>query len=521
MELGVGGSNPPCCTKTMVKEKKLKPELASGFTDRKGNELILKDRLIEIIKRNFQLYGFEPLETPGFEISENIGKFLPDEGRPMSGVFGFKDEKDWISLRYDLTAPLARYVAKNFDKLSKPFKRYQVGSVWRNEKPGPGRFREFTQIDADIVGTKNILADAEMCFLLADTLEQCGLEKNEYKIKVSNRKLFFGILEYLKISDGKKKLGVLRAIDKYDRLGPKGVEALLGKGRKDESGDFTKGVGLNKKEIEFITEFLDIADQEFFRNPSFANYEGISSTFKKAEEEIKNFFALTRSSKFRDKIVFSPSLVRGIEYYTGTIFEANLLFKVKNNKGDEVEFGSVAGGGRYDDLVSRFTNNSSPATGISIGLDRLLVGIQQRESFVSGVSTKLIEREDSIGPVVICTFEKQPFLATAKEETQGKEISSPYYNLLSMLRLAGINSEIYCGDGNLKAQIKYADKRNSPAVILYGEDEIKSGTITIKNLRLGKKVSAQAITREDWTSNKKAQITVREEDLVNEIKKLL
>ena len=280
-------------------------------------------------------------------------------------------------------------------------------------------------------------------------------------------------------------------------------------------------MGLNKKEIDFITEFLDIADQEFFRNLSFANYEGISSTFKKAEEEIKNFFSLTRLSKFRDKIVFSPSLVRGIEYYTGTIFEANLLFKVKNNKGDEVEFGSVAGGGRYDDLVSRFTNNSSPATGISIGLDRLLVGIQQKESFVGGVSKKLIEREDSIGPVVICTFEKQPFLATSKEETQEKEISSPYYNLLSMLRLAGINSEIYCGDGNLKAQIKYADKRNSPAVILYGEDEIKSGTITIKNLRLGKEVSAQTITREDWTSNKKAQIIVREEDLVNEIKKLL
>ena len=158
----------------MSKQKKLKPELASGFRDRKGNELILKDRLIEIIKRNFQLFGFEPLETPGFELSENIGKFLPDEDRPMAGVFGFKDEKDWISLRYDLTAPLARYVSENFDNLSKPFKRYQVGSVWRNEKPGPGRYREFTQIDADIVGTKSVSADADMCVLLVDTLNKCG-----------------------------------------------------------------------------------------------------------------------------------------------------------------------------------------------------------------------------------------------------------------------------------------------------------------------------------------------------------
>ena len=219
MELGVGGSNPPCCTKIMSKEKKLKPELASGFIDRKGNELILKDRLIEIIKRNFQLYGFEPLETPGFEISENIGQFLPDEDRPMSGVFGFKDDKDWISLRYDLTAPLARYVGANFNNLSKPFKRYQVGTVWRNEKPGPGRFREFTQVDADIVGTKNILADAEVCILLADTLAKCGLNKSDFIIRVNNRKCLTGIFEWLKITDEKQIVNTIRAIDKMDRLG--------------------------------------------------------------------------------------------------------------------------------------------------------------------------------------------------------------------------------------------------------------------------------------------------------------
>ena len=239
MELGVGGSNPPCCTKIMSKEKKLKPELASGFIDRKGNELILKDRLIEIIKRNFQLYGFEPLETPGFEISENIGKFLPDEDRPMSGVFGFKDDKNWISLRYDLTAPLARYFAANENLISKPFKRYQVGTVWRNEKPGPGRFKEFTQIDADIVGTKNILADADMCILLADTLNKCGLDKNEFIIRVSNRKCFFGILNWLGISSERQRIATTRAVDKYDRIGIEGVASLLGKGRKDKSGDFT------------------------------------------------------------------------------------------------------------------------------------------------------------------------------------------------------------------------------------------------------------------------------------------
>ena len=515
MELGVGGSNPPCCTIKMVKEKKLKPELASGFIDRKGNELILKDRLIEIIKRNFQLYGFEPLETPGFEISENIGKFLPDEDRPMSGVFGFKDDKDWLSLRYDLTAPLARYVAANFDTLSKPFKRYQLGTVWRNEKPGPGRFKEFTQIDADIVGTRNPLADAEMCILLADTLNKCGLDKKDFVIKASNRKCFFGILDWLKISDERQKIGTIRAVDKIDRLGIKGVESLLGKGRKDKSGDFTKGVGLKQKQIEKILEYIKyvyVDEMDFFRNAPPVEYDGISSIYDEGNKELTNFFDIARASEFKEQIIYSPSLVRGIEYYTGTIFEANLLFKVKNQKEQKIEFGSVGGGGRYDDLVSRFTNNTVPATGVSIGLDRLLVGIQQANTFWK--NNKEIE---NIGPVVICLFDMEPFLAKAGK----KEKTAPYYNLLKTLRSAGIKSEIYSGEGSIKAQMKYADKRNSPAVILYGENEAKSGTITIKNLRAGKESSKEIKTREDWKSNKSAQVTVKLENLIDEIKKIL
>ena len=475
----------------MSKQKKLKAKLASGFRDRKGNELILKDRLIETIKRNFQLYGFEPLETPGFEVSENIGKFLPDEDRPMAGAFVFKDEKDWISLRYDLTAPLTRYVSENFDNLSKPFKRYQVGSVWRNEKPGPGRYREFTQIDADIVGTKNVSADADMCVLLADTLNKCGLDKNEYLIKASNRKLIQGLLEELKVMNDSKKLMVIRAADKLDRVDITGVKALLGKGRKDKSGDFTKGAGLTENQSEEIINFLKI--------DSFSKLGNLSSnpTFKEGINELSEIFELTKLSQFSDRIKFSPSVVRGIEYYTGAIFEANLLFKVKNKIGEEVEFGSVGGGGRYDDLVARFTKSAYPATGVSIGLDRLLYAIDQKK----------IEKVKNNNPVVICVFDKKKI---------------PRYNkLLTLLRSSNINSEIYCGDGSLKAQMKYADKRNAPAVILYGDNEIKSGTVTIKNLKLGKEVSVDVKTREDWTSSKTAQITTKVENLVNEIKKLL
>ena len=475
----------------MSKQKKLKPELASGFRDRKGNELILKDRLIEIIKRNFQLFGFEPLETPGFEFSKNIGKFLPDEDRTMAGVFGFKDEKAWISLRYDLTAPLARYVSENFDNLSKPFKRYQVGSVWRNEKPGPGRYREFTQIDADIVGAKNVSADADMCVLLADTLNKCGLNKEEYLIKVSNRKLIQGILEELKIKNNSKKLRVIRAADKLDRVGITGVKNLLGKGRKDKSGDFTKGAGLTESQSEKIINFLKIDSFSKLGNLSW------NLTFKEGMNELNEIFELTKLNKFTDRIIFSPGVVRGIEYYTGAIFEANLLFKVKNKKGEEVEFGSVGGGGRYDDLVARFIQSTYPATGISIGIDRLLYAIDQKK----------IMKFKNNNPVVICVFDKKQM--------------SQYNKLLTILRSSNINSEIYCGDGSLKAQMKYADKRNAPAAILYGDNEIKSGTVTIKNLKLGKESSAEVKTREDWTSSKTAQTTAKIENLVNEIQKLL
>ena len=476
----------------MSKQKKLKPELASGFRDRKGNELILKDRLIEIIKRNFQLYGFEPLETPGFEISENIGKFLPDEDRPMSGVFAFKDEKDWISLRYDLTAPLARYVSKNFDSLSKPFKRYQVGTVWRNEKPGPGRFREFTQIDADIVGTKNSLADAEMCILLADTLNKCGLNKNEYLIKISNRKLIEGLLEELKIIKESKKLTAIRTVDKLDRVGIKGVEALLGKGRRDKSGDFTKGAELSENQIKKIIYFLKIKDMR--QVYSFSK----NDKFQKGAMEINEIISIcAKANQFSDQIKFSPSVVRGIEYYTGAIFEANLLFKVKNNKDEEIKFGSVGGGGRYDNLIERFTGFTYPATGVSIGIDRLSYAMSQKKEFKNN------------NPVVICYLGDTLIFKKA------------FNKCLEVLRKSKINSEIYSGDGDLSTQLKYANKRNAPAAIILGDDEIASETATIKNLKLGKEKSKDLKTREEWRSSKPAQITVKLENLVDEIKKII
>ena len=242
----------------MEKEKKLKPskELPSGFEDREEKELLIRDFVISNIKEVMIKYGFQYLETPSFEYTESIGKFLPDKDRPGEGVFSFKDENKWLSLRYDLTAPLARYVAKNFNEISKPFKRYQLGTVWRNEKPGPGRYREFLQFDADYVGTKNLQADAELCILMSEILERCGLDKADYTLKISSRKFTDKLFEKLNIKSKEQTSITLRALDKIDRLGWNEVQKLLGEGRKDKSGDFTKGANLNNEQIKTIENAL-------------------------------------------------------------------------------------------------------------------------------------------------------------------------------------------------------------------------------------------------------------------------
>ena len=460
MDLGVGGSNPPCCTKKMVKDKKTKPskELPLGFVDRKEKELLIRDFVISNIKEVMIKYGFQYLETPSFEYTDSIGKFLPDKERPDSGVFSFKDENKWISLRYDLTAPLARYVAKNYLEIPKPFKRYQLGSVWRNEKPGPGRFREFLQFDADYVGTKNLQADAELCVLISEILEKCGLDKKDYTVKISSRKLTDKLFEKLKITSKDQVSTTLRALDKIDRLGWEEAKKLLGEGRKDKSGDYTKGAKLSNDQIKKIETTLQgkIPDSE----------------------DISEILEIFKAYNFKN-YKFDPSVIRGLEYYTGPIFEVNLNFEIKNSKGQTIQFGSIGGRGRYDSLVSNFGNLDCPATGISIGLDRLVFALMQKKNF----------KIKSTRPVIICVFDKDKI----------KE----YVGILNELRALNISSEIYPGEGKLKKQMEYANKLGSPAVILYGDNEIKLGKVTLKNLKSGNESS------------------VKIEEIANEIKKLL
>ena len=444
----------------MKKEKNNKPpkELPLGFVDRQEKELLVRDFIISNIKEVMIKYGFQYLETPSFEYSESIGKFLPDKDRPDEGVFSFQDENKWLSLRYDLTAPLARYVAKNYLEIQKPFKRYQLGTVWRNEKPGPGRFREFLQFDADFVGTKSLQADVELCVMISEILEKCGLSKEEYIVKISSRKITEELFKRINIDNNDQKLTALRALDKLDRLGWEGVNQLLGDGRKDKSGDFTKGANLSSSNIEAIENELKKKSPE--------------------TEDLQEIIKLFKDYNFNN-FEFDPSIIRGLEYYTGPIFEVNLKFDVKNNKGQIIQFGSIGGGGRYDNLVNNFGNFEAPATGISIGLDRLVYALMQKKEFKVKQSK----------PVVICIFDKN----SMKE----------YIGLQTLLRNAGISTEIYPGESKLKKQMEYANKIKSPAVILYGEDEIKSSKPTLRNLSTGKEKSIEI------------------KELVNEIKKII
>ena len=377
------------------KQSKPKARLPRGFRDRGAAEIMAEQTMLATIRAVYESYGFEPLETPAFEYTDALGKFLPDVDRPNAGVFSLKDDDDqWMSLRYDLTAPLARHVAANFQHLAKPFRRYQTGSVWRNEKPGPGRYREFTQFDADTVGSASASADAELLMMVSDALEALGLKRGDYIVKLNNRKLLDGVLEASGVAlDDREKRGiVLRAIDKIDRLGVEGVQALLGEGRKDDSGDFTKGAGLSVEQAHRILAFVapDAKDEEEHLQ-QIGTLISTSAIGAAGLQELEQIVKLLSACGYGpDRIIFDTGVVRGLDYYTGAVFEAQLTFPVQNEDGEEVVFGSVAGGGRYDDLVARFTGQTVPATGISIGVSRLMSALASRGALKSALSPLVV-----------------------------------------------------------------------------------------------------------------------------------
>ncbi|MHC6157308.1 histidine--tRNA ligase [Bradyrhizobium elkanii] len=483
------------------KPQKLKARLPRGLEDRGPAAINATRAMVEKIRAVYELYGFEPVETPAMEYTDALGKFLPDQDRPNEGVFSFQDDDEqWISLRYDLTAPLARYVAENFDALPKPYRSYRFGYVFRNEKPGPGRFRQFMQFDADTVGSATPAADAEICMMAADTMEALGIPRGSYVVKVNNRKVLDGVLESIGLRDDfSRKLIVLRAIDKFDRLGPEGVRALLGEGRKDESGDFTKGAGLTADAAERVLN--STCPQEGTNAEVIANLRKLSDTAIGGEgiSELEAISNLVTTSGYEGRIRIDPTVVRGLEYYTGPVYEVELLLDTKDEKGRPVRFGSVGGGGRYDGLVSRFRGEPVPATGFSIGVSRLQAALTMLGQ---------LDTQAEFGPVVVTVFDRDRV--------------ADYQKMVAQLRQAGIRAELYLGNPkNMGNQLKYADRRNSPCVIIQGSDEKARGEVQIKDLIEGAKAAAAIASNQEWRETRPAQFSCAEADLVARVCEVL
>lgn len=489
----------------MSKADKLKARLPRGFADRAPEDIAATEKMLAAIRETYELYGFEAVETPFIEYTDALGKFLPDQDRPNEGVFSFQDDDEqWLSLRYDLTAPLARHVAENFDILSKPYRSYRNGWVFRNEKPGPGRFRQFMQFDADTVGAASVAADAEICMMAADTLERVGISRSDYLVRVNNRKVLDGVLEVIGLGGEDKaatRLTVLRAIDKLDRLGSDGVRLLLGPGRKDESGDFTKGAGLEGPAIDKVLAFT--AAKGATTAETVANLRAVITGSARGEEgvsELAEIGNLIDAAGYQDRVTIDPSVVRGLEYYTGPVYEAELTFTVTNDDGQPVRFGSVAGGGRYDGLVGRFRSEPVPATGFSIGVSRLFSALQ-------AIGSPLVSGMRKTGPVVVLVMDKD-------------QVAS-YQRMVSTLRQAGIRAEFYLGSSGMKAQMKYADKRASPCVIIQGSDERANGEVQIKDLIEGAKAAESLATNEEWKAARPAQFSVPEDRIVEAVREVL
>jgi histidyl-tRNA synthetase len=496
------------------KSNKVKARLPRGLVDRTPSDLASTRAMLEKIRAVYELYGFDPVETPAIEYTDALGKFLPDLDRPNEGVFSFQDDDEqWLSLRYDLTAPLARYVAENFDALPKPYRSYREGFVFRNEKPGPGRFRQFMQFDADTVGSASMAADAEICMMAADTMEALGIPRGSYVVKVSNRKLLDGLLESIGLGgdeNATKRLTVLRAIDKFDRLGEQGVRLLLGEGRKDESGDFTKGAGLEAWQRDMIFSTSLTSDDEglgltgqTIALPDGRNVDDASATYREGRLELHKIQNLVRDAGYKiDRIRIDPSVVRGLEYYTGPVYEVELLLETKDEKGRPVRFGSVGGGGRYDGLVSRFRGEPVPATGFSIGVSRLAAAL----ALVNKADT-----QPGFGPVVVTVFDSDRI--------------ADYQRMVAELRAANIRAELYLGSGKFNPQMKYADKRNAPCVVIQGSDEKNDPAgeqVVVKDLVLGAQLSKMEKGRDEYLQKQAdAQRKVPRGDLVKTVQEIL
>lgn len=507
------------------------PRKIKGFRDL-GPELNqLKWQIVTEAAKVYRTYGFEHWDTPILEYADCLGKYLPDSDSVAEGVYSFQNpekepvlqadgkelrdewdhvvmENQFVTLRYDLTAPLARLYAERLwlrhlkDPIQETktpyFRRYQFGSVFRYEaKLDPGRFREFWQADFDSVGTAEPASDAETCMVLADAMEAVGLKRGSYIVHVNNRKILKGFLSSLSISSEEMEQAILRVIDKADKIGIEGIEGELGRGRTDQSGAQIPGLQLAPNIIKSILGFLEKFSNEGKRQDVLVNLDRMNDMGPTAREGIDELQKidqiLTRLNFNEERVIFNPTLVRGMAYYTGPVFEVQSLQTYKDDKGRERRVGSICGGGRYDDLVKNLLGLKVPATGASIGVDRLA----ELLTLTNQVPGTLC------GPVLIIMFDDH--------------LMVEYQGIARELRDIGMDVEVYYGaQRGLKKQLAYADEKNCPIAILLGEDELKKGVVTVRNLRLGKEMADQISDKAEW--KKKVQFEVPREELIEKIR---
>ena len=479
-----------------MKTKTIKPQTLKGFQDFLPDAMIARSQVIDSIRKVYERYGFVQIDTPVLEGIETLTGSAGQEVNKEIFVLELP-EGETAALRFDLTVPFARIVSQYREQLKLPFRRYHVGPVFRADKPGPGRYRQFTQFDIDIAGARSLAADAEVIAVLCEAMISVGLKDGEtplFRVRISNRKLIDALLVGNGIVEIERIKHTLRVVDKLQKVGLDNVRAELGSGRIDESGDPIPGVHLSEALIERIVAFISTSADD-----RVSLVEALKDKLPDAEistAAIEEMFELAgyldALGISEDEAVFDPSLTRGLDYYTGPVYE----IEVTSCK----SVGSVGGGGRYNELCSRFIKQDIPSTGASIGLDRLLTALYDTGKLTSQKST-----------VQVCIA------------TVGKVSQHEVMKLATELRKGGINTLTYLGGKkNMADQLSDADRYDIPVAVILGEDELQQGVVAVKNLVAGKKVREDI---EDHDAYRKAgrstQVTVSRSEVVGEIKKLL
>ncbi len=468
----------------------VEPRLSRGLRDLMPEQMLARQWMIDQVRKVYEGYGFVPLSTPAVEYLDVLTGSAGQEAQ--SSIFTVANpEGERLGLRFDLTVPLARVIAQYRAELPRPFRRYQVAPVWRADKPAPGRFREFTQFDLDSVGVPSEVADTEVIAGMCDTLAAL-VGEGAFLVRFSSRAVLNLLLRFAGIA-GERATDVFRVLDKLDKVGAEKVRLELTSGYFDESGDRIQGLGLASSQVDRIEAFLavrsplraEVLDQ---LRELFTGVEGAAEEIEVVARISRHLAALGYGD---EQVALDLSIARGLAYYTGPVFEAVLQ--------DAPQFGSVFGGGRYDGLVMRFLGEAVPATGASMGVDRLLAAL---------VHLGRLKLRRSTAEVLVTAMDPG--------------LTDEYLAMTFELRRSGIPTELYLGEARSPGkQVKYADQCGVPVVLLYGSNEAERGVVTLKDMEVGRRKAQKVESRAEWLEARPGQREVPRRELVAAVRQML